>query len=469
MNRRLLALFGVLVIAFAACSRSDNGSNATTGSTSSTSAPSSGKGLAAGAFGDLGVICKPGNAKPITGQTGINGTTISLGTVSDRGFSGSPGLDEEFNDLADAFTAWCDAHGGVQGYKLKNDNLDAKITEYQNRIIEACDKDFALVGGGGALDSAQKPRLACGLPDFPAYVVTDEAVNSDLHVTAVPNGGGTWASGDFRWIAQHFPGTTQHVASLYGDYATTQTVDARNKEVMASLGWKVVNSQSYAILGESNWTPFAQAMKDKGVQGVVWVGEPQNLAKFLQAAQTINFHPQWVRADANGYDTKYTSTGGTTVDGTYIRSIFWPLERASENPATQQYLDMMKQYKPGGKIALLGEQGLSAWLLFVTSLNKCIDAGTLTRDCVYSTAKKVTSWTGGGLHAKDDPASEKFSDCYTIIQTKGGKFVNAKVDANFDRIYNCDPKNVFVLKNNGMTAGIKCTGQPDPLPSNCGK
>ena len=68
-----------------------------------------------------------------------------------------------------------------------------------------------------------------------------------------------------------------------------------------------------------------------------------------------------------------------------------------KNPATQQYLDLIDQYDPGGKIANLGAQGLSSWLLFAKAANEC--GADLTRDCVWAKAQGDHEWTGGGLHA----------------------------------------------------------------------
>src|SRR5262249_7975901 len=153
---------------------------------------------------------------------------------------------------------------------------------------------------------------------------------------------------------------------------------------------------------EANWTPFVQTLKDKGVEGIIWVGEPENLAKMLQAAQTINYTPKWVRTDANHYDSNLITVGGNAVSNVYVQDAFWPFNpesMAAKNPATQQYLDLLKQYGPGdARKALLGLQGLSGWMLFFKSVDACVKAGTLTRDCVFAKARSTKNWTGGGLH-----------------------------------------------------------------------
>lgn len=474
-GRRLVALAAVLSLTLAACGRGGDDTATETSGPATSAAPETTSGaeervtLDDGGFGELGTVCSEGDAAPVEGVTGIDGTTVNAGVFSDVGFAGRPGLLAEFNDLAEAFTTWCNEHGGVRGYRLQWNERDAALTEHQARMIEACDQDFALVGGGATFDDAGQPvRLGCGLPDFAGFVVTNRALHADLVVPAVPNGGGTWASGDFRWLGETFPESTDAIGLFYADFATMAQVNDHNREIIDDLGWEVVYEGTYNVQGESTWKPFAQAMQQAGVEGVVYVGEPANLAALRKAMADIDYEPAWVRIDANGYDENYITTGGDAVAHTYVRSVFWPFEEAADNPATSDYVELMERYNPDGKIALLGAQGLSAWLLFATSLGQCVDAGDVSRDCVYSTALDAHEWTAGGLHAPTDPASREFPECYTIIEATGDGFVRAEIDVNFGEIYNCDPANVFRLRNSGIDEGERCpSGKEDPLPSEC--
>jgi ABC-type branched-subunit amino acid transport system substrate-binding protein len=473
--RRLVVLMMLLGLVVAACSRSDNNASTNNSSTSSTTAAGGGKGLAAGAFGDLGTVCKPGAAKAVTGQTGINGTTISAGVLSDKGFSGRPGLTREFHDIAQAVTKWCDAHGGVDGYKINADLLDAALTNAPQMYTKACDTDFFLVAGGAVFDNQGVPiQLKCGLPNIAGYVVTPEAAGADLTVQPIPNPTNQISLGELPWLQKQFPGTTDHVGVMTGDIGTTITVADREQEAAKQLGWKIVNYQKYSPLGESNWTPFVQTLKDKNVQGLIWVGEPENLAKMLQAAQTINYAPKWIRTDANHYDDNLITVGGNAINNIYVHDSFWPFtpaSKAAENPATQQYLDLLKQYGPSdGRRALLGVQGLSGWMLFFKSIDACVKAGTLTRDCVFEKARSTKNWTGGGLHVPTNQGVA--ADCFAIAQATptGWKFPKVTGFGTHDvqGFFTCDPKKfVFNLTGN-YGAGLKCpSGKPNPLPSQC--
>ena len=147
-------------------------------------------------------------------------------------------------------------------------------------------------------------------------------------------------------------------------------------------------------------------MKDKGVEGVIWVGEPENLGKLETDMADIAFTPQWVRADTNHYDQKLLDTGGDSVANTYIPSSFTPFEQAAQNPATQQYLDEFAKYKPNAKAkALLGAQAWSAWLLFAQAAKAC--GSDLTRKCVYDNATKIHDLDRRRLARDDRPGCQQ--------------------------------------------------------------
>jgi hypothetical protein len=199
------------------------------------------------------------------------------------------------------------------------------------------------------------------------------------------------------------------------------------------------------------------------------VGDPSVLSTFLAEAATLDARFDWVYADPNNYDPNVLAVG-QAIDGVYVRTAFYPFldpAQAKKNPATEQYLELMQQYKPDGNIAYLGVQGLSAWLLFAKAAGAC--GAELTRDCVWEHAKAITDWTGGGLQAKHDLKTARASDCTAILEVKGGKFVLASGYQPNDGIWNCDPMNVVELKGD-YGAGAKCPNPAyatDPKPSTC--
>jgi hypothetical protein len=153
-----------------------------------------------------------------------------------------------------------------------------------------------------------------------------------------------------------------------------------------------------------------------------------------------------------------------------VRTAFYPFldpDQAQENEATSQYLELLERYDPGGKVANLGAQGLSAWLLFAVAANECgVD---LTRDCVFEKIGEITEWSGGGMHAPQDLSTEDASNCYALLEAQGGAFVLDEGIEPTDSIYNCADGNVTELTGDYGT-GAKCPNPAfadDPKPSNC--
>jgi ABC-type branched-subunit amino acid transport system substrate-binding protein len=444
------AIVATLVLC-TACSRGDDDvatgtSSTTTEDTGDTQAP--GEEAGPGDFGTLKAVCGPAEGGGENGDSaqGVTADSIKVGAVSDPGFVGRPGLNQELFDASNVFVDWCNEAGGINGRQIELTERDAKLTEYKQRITESCAEDFALVGGGAVFDdTGQQERLECLLPSIPAYVVSSQARGADLQVQPLPNALDSLSDAAMVYVGEKFPESTDHVAFITGNVPATVTVDKQLQEAADQLGWEVVYQVQYNAAGETSWTPFAQAMQSNQAEGVVWTGEPENLAKLKQAMNEIDYQPEWIVTAANHYDQRFIDLAGAAAENVYMQSAFVPFFEAESNPPTQQYLDLFEQYLPDGKAeALLALQSWSAWLLFATAAKEC--GADLTRRCLYDNAAKVTSWTGGGLHAETNPKSNEAPECTTMLAATPDGFVNAEGFETTDGLYGCDPSYVVHLE-----------------------
>jgi ABC-type branched-subunit amino acid transport system substrate-binding protein len=456
---RLLATLAVLALVAASCTRDskdvESGGSSTTTAPGGTSAPDSG-GAGPGDFGTLKDVCGPapsGETNTASDQ-GVTADEIEIGTISDPGFAGRPGLNQELFDASHVFEDWCNAAGGINGRKIKVVERDAKLTEYKQRITEACASDFFLVGGGAVFDdTGQNERLSCLLPDVPAYLVSPTARGADLEAPPLPSALDEISVGVYQYLQKKFPASTDHVGFMTGNVPATVTVDKQNQEGVKQLGWKVVYQTQYNAAGEASWTPFAQAMKQKGVRGVVYTGEPENGAALLKAFDDIDYHPDWMVVGGNFLDENFIKVGGAAVKNVFTIAAIVPFFMADKNPPTQQYLDLFEKYLPSGKSkAVLGYNSFSAWLLFATSAKKC--GADLTRKCVFDNAKSVKEWTGGGLHASTNPSSSQGPRCGMIIEATPNGFEVPKDFKATDGLYHCDDSSVVKL-NGDYGTGAK--------------
>jgi hypothetical protein len=387
---------------------------------------------------------------------------ITIGTFADPGYEGRPGLDQELFDASEAFVQWCNEQGGINGREVQLNLHDSAITEYQARMTEACASDFALVGGGAILDDQWTDTgLACGLVDVAGFAVTPEKagesgpdyIEESRTVQAIPNPSNQYAVGAPRILADEFPDAPERSAVIYADLATTIVQKDRQVEAQEPLGYDFILEQSHNVLGEASWAPFAAAIRDDDIRYLTFVGDGAFLAPLQQAMDELGYVPEVVQGDTNIYSQDYLEQAGDAAEGTYTRLSFWPFEEAEDNVATQMYLDLTEEQ--GGRVALLGAQSMSAWLLFAQLATECDVAGDLTRSCILEQGGEVTEWTGGGLHATTNPAENSGPDCTIVLQVQDGEFVRhapATVDDGEDG-YDCDPANLAHLTGDYATSG----------------
>ncbi len=389
-------------------------------------------------------VCAAGTAKGST-ATGVTDTEVHVGTVTDKGFTGAAGLNKEMYDTAVAFTSWCNEHGGILGRKLVLDDLDAALTEYEARITDACEKDFSLVGGGAVFDEDPNGvRVACGLANIAGYVVSAPARNAELQVQPLPNPLAKTNVGRYLAAARDFPEGIKRFGIMSANIPAVTLVRNQLLEASATLGYEKIYQLEYAPAGESGWANFVADMQAKDVKVLEFVGQPIDLTSLNRAMDTAGWHPDVVLLSGNFYDANYAAEAGAVAGNIYIQSQFHPFELSANNKATQDYLDLMKQYNPDGKVALLGAQGMSSWLLFAKAATSC--GSDLTADCLLQKAKAESGWTGGGLHAPQTPGNTEPSNCWLTLSlgAKGFSLNKAATKAN-KGLYNCDPKNVIAL------------------------
>lgn len=453
-TRRTAVLFTALTLVAAACGgeRSDDAVDEptdTSAETDDTTADEAGP----GDFGTLTDVCGPnegGGALADADASELQGITedsIELGTVADPGFTGRQGLNQEIFDAATAFVEWCNDAGGINGKTLKVNLHDAAITNYQPVVEEACQTDFALVGAGAVQDNLWPTvGAACGLIDIAGFSVTPEKSGTSTSdpierrsIQAIPNPADLLSVGALRLVEEEFPDAGAKTGFVYSDFGTLIVTYERYRSAYEQAGNTTVETQVYSIGGEANWQPFAIALRDADVQFLTFVGEGENLAFLQRAMKEIDYSPTLTLQETNFYDAEYVAAAGDAAEGTFIRTAIAPFEEAEPDSATQKYLDIVEA--TDGKVAVLGAQSMSAWLLFAQAAKECDLADNLTRTCVLETAADVTEWDGGGLHAETSPGGNTASACVAVLRVEGGEFVRYAPDSGF----RCDPEDIVTV------------------------
>ncbi|MEV1063951.1 ABC transporter substrate-binding protein [Streptomyces sp. NPDC050263] len=433
MRRLLIGVVTVLAVLLAGCSTRSDSKNA--GAEETAPATAGASPMAGGAdFGTLKDVCGRGEAGA-GGAQGVTADDIKTGVFTDVSFSRIP----DFVDAAKVFTSWCNDNGGINGRKLTPVIHDAKGTEVRQRMQQACKEDFALVGGATGLDGlGAEDRVNCLLPAFAAQSSMAPAVGSDLQVIA----SGPYAdyfqyAGLYKWLlTEKYPASAKDVGIISGDSPVTKTMSEQFKESIAQLGGKVSYTELYPATGVSDWTAYAQSIKNKKVKGLVFLGDFSSLAKLEQSLTSLDYALDWIDSNSNSYGAPFLKLAGAALGTQHNYAELFgthPLETSS--PAVDRIKQLYAEYAPDASVSYLSLRAFSAWLLFATSARDCAE---LTRKCVYDNATKITDWTAGGIQAPFDLShAHRPGKCYSIVEAtpEGWKPADFEPD---DGAYRCD-------------------------------
>ena len=130
-----------------------------------------------------------------------------------------------------------------------------------------------------------------------------------------------------------------------------------------AVGGNVAYNGTFPVSGVTDWTPYAETLKNKGVKGFTFYGEPEQLAALEQAMDNIGYKLDWIDANTNSYGTDFISLlGKAASEQTNYASLpgVYPLEKAADNPATEQLVKLFAAVRaraagdPAGRAGLVG-------------------------------------------------------------------------------------------------------------------
>ena len=301
---RFVALLAVLSLVAGACSRGDD-DVATGGDASSTTAPPDGTNAGDGEkgpgdFGDLKDVCGPAE--------GDNADDTAQG-VTERG-------DPDRHDLRSRVRRpprpepgavrrqpTCSRSGATRpaastAARSSVNERDAKLTEYKQRITEACAEDFFLVGGGAVFDdTGQEERLNCLLPDVPGLRRSPRRPGAPTsRRQPLPERRSTRCRSASTSTSTRSSRTrSSKVGFMTGNVPATVTVDKQNQEGVKTLGWDVVYQTQYNAAGEASWTPFAQAMQEqRASRASSTPASPRTRPSCSRPSTTSGYELDWV-------------------------------------------------------------------------------------------------------------------------------------------------------------------------------
>jgi ABC-type branched-subunit amino acid transport system substrate-binding protein len=391
-----------IALVAAACGGGSSSSNSSTSTSNAptTSAPS-------GTASDVGIT---------PNQVTVGNVSILSGPV--------PGLFQGAPNGADAFFAYQNSLGGVNGRKivLKSSDDAFSCNQNQNETQSLIGQAFALVGSFSLFDNCGAKALQAtpNVPDV-SYSLDPvaQALPNNFSPQPMQNG---WRLGPLTYYKQKFPQAITHVGALVANIPSALASWNNEKGAMQSLGYKISYERDINPL-DTDFTSDVVRMRNAGVQMVVINTDVKTTAHFLNNAQQQAYKPQLVESLGTAYDGtffKLVNPGAAQpVLNDQLQALYLGGD-AKTTPEVSLFDTWMAKTHPGSPPDIFSVFAWASARLFVQALQA---AGVNpTRTSVLAALQKVHSFDSNGLLATADPAGKKAPTCWVLIKTNNNQY-----------------------------------------------
>jgi ABC-type branched-subunit amino acid transport system substrate-binding protein len=398
----------VVVITVALVGAACGGGSSSSSSTATTSATSTTAPPGGGTASDVGIT---------PNQVTVGNVSILSGPV--------PGLFQGGPNGADAFFAYQNSLGGVNGRKitLKSSDDAFSCNQNQNETQSLIGSTFALVGSFSLFDNcgAKALQAAPSVPDV-AYSLASEAYSLPNNFSPQPLGN-SWRTGPLIYYKQKYPQAVTHVGTLVGNIPTSIASWNNEKAAMQSLGYKISYERDVSPI-ETDFTPDILRMRNAGVQMVSLSQlDIRSIARILNTMQQQGFKPQLVTAGGVAYDASFSKLvnpgAGQGLLNDQTQALYLGGD-AKTTPEVQLFDTWMAKTHPGFPPDIFSVFGWASARLFTQALQT---AGlNPTRQSVLAALHNVHSFDSNGLLATGDPAGKKSPTCWVLIKVNNNQY-----------------------------------------------
>ena len=407
-----------------------------------------------------------GGSSSSTNEVGITAKEIKVAVLADVDNSVSPGLFKKSVDAMDAWAKVVNQSGGIAGRKVVLDFHDTKLnpTETRNAIIQACQDDFASVGGESLFMSNVDDLVGCkdatgaatGLPDVPGLAL--DVSQKCSPVTWQNSGDATFCATrnqnpqTYRAQQGEFLYYTKVNQDLHGVWTLPNDLKAtRDSEIPifqagVNLGIKKDGQGFYdtsARSQQSELTPIIQVVKQDN-SNWVYNGNSAGIAALLRKEaiiQGVTSVKVWA-CNIGCYATDFLDAAGSDGEGETSGITMLPFYTEWQNNPT-----LKKLVKAAGGIQNVNSSAVSSWIaaiLFQDAATKAAAKGALTRKALIEALGNEHNFDANGITGPFDVGAHQPPLCYVMTTVKNGKWVRTypKQVGKFD----CNPKNLVTIK-----------------------
>lgn len=385
---------GVAALAVSACGQSANSSSAGGGASGGSSGGSSS-----------------------SSSVGVTSTSVTFGQTVPE--SGPAALYGESTAGVRAYFDMVNAHGGVNGRKLKLIALDDQYTPpvavAQTRKLISQELAEVAVNGSATTKAVLNVLEPQGIPIigpqtgatflfqntpsilfnvWPEYTIEGKLLGSFAQQKGLKKVGVLYQNDDFG-------------QSLYNG-------------VLAS-GLKPTKVITYDPT-QTDFSPDAQQFKSAGVDGVIILAIPKPTISFLNAMAAINFKPVRMMSQVSAIPQSFSSAP-QEFPGSYIGAFVPPLHN-SHDFRVIQFEQAMAKYQPGAPVSVFAAWGWTEAQVAVAGLKAV--TGSLTRASYIKGLESVSNLQTLGGTVSYSSSSHVGLQKMFIVQASGGQLVPVK-------------------------------------------
>ncbi len=351
---------------------------------------------------------------------GVTANSVTVGQVDDLS-SPIPGLFKGAEDGTDAYFAYINSKGGVNGRKI---HLDAQDSTFQGGQVATATaaqtkSDFALVGGFSLLDQAEQPIIDLAhMPDIGISLNPGLVTDPNLY-SPVPSPIGNYPLNFFKYFASKNPQAVKKVGIIWENAtASTKANEDAVESGMKAAGWKIVYDHGVGPF-DTNFLPDIISMKSKGVKLFFSTELPDNYAATL-AKQFQQQSFKAINIEAAAYSAQFLKLAGSSANNIYIEQgdALYLGQDAKTVPAVALFDTWMRKVSSDPNFEIESVFGWAAAELFVQALAQA--GNPPTRAGLLGALNKVTLFDAGGLIPPSDPAVGVPSGCFLLAQVQHG-------------------------------------------------
>jgi ABC-type branched-subunit amino acid transport system substrate-binding protein len=380
-----------------------------------------------------------GSAATPAAAPGVTAHSITVGSISDISLP-IPGLFEGAKIGTEAYFAYINSQGGVNGRKLILNGMDSAFSSgtVANEAQSIAKNDFAIVGGFSLLDGAEQSAIDANKLPIITQVLTP-ALDKDPNLyAAIPLVNGGEATGPFKWLKSKYPQNIKALGLIGSNSAATaETAEQTFRTLTQALGykWLFAHDESFTT---TTFLPDIIKMKNAGVKLVF---EPTQQGAYISTiAQEMKQEGlnALLVSGGNAYEENFTP--GSAGDGTLVTgvTVLYEGQDAKAVPAVATFDKWAKKVDPQTQLDLYTLYGWINAQLFVQALKGA--GANPTRASLDAQLNKITSFDASGLISPQNPAQKIPGQCWLVAQYDNGTWHRIAPD----------PKSGFICSPNGF-------------------